>query len=402
MKNLSILFTASIKNASLILIWVPLISAALPQPVLAAEKCDLLMTGDQSKNRGIHFKKLLTDKQFAALEDELGSRQSTLKDHGYSDELLHQDLHAAFDSDPSIEPLLSEWIGIYPKSFVARMARASHYVASGYSKRGYEFSDKTSQEQYDAMQLQFEKAAADLNQALPLSKVPSLAYAERISIARAISGRDIVAHLIEDAYQKFPGSLAVKVEAARALNPKWAGSFEALDQLAVSAQSGKMDSSAIRVVKYRVEMEKANYYDVGTRQMARAAEHYILAGNQCESTEPWKNGMRVTYEIEDWPGVITMANRMLEVQPADIRALEKRGYAFEKMDKMPDASKDYGMAAALGSSWSQNKLGYWLWQGKNVPKDLPRAKLLLEQAAEQGNKNARTNLNGLNAELKGK
>jgi tetratricopeptide (TPR) repeat protein len=376
-----------------------LVGAALPRFALAAEKCDLLIPSDQFQARGARFKKLLKEKMYAALEDEMQSRQLRIENGGYSDELLRLDIHAAFDSDPAIEPLLGEWIRTYPKSFVARMARARHFVSSGYDKRGSAFANKTSQEQLTAMRLQFEKAAVDLGEALKLSKTPTLVYAERIFVARAIGGEGVVAYLVEDGNRQFPQSLAIKVAAAFALNPKWGGSLEELDQLAASAQGTRMDSGAVRVVKYRVEMEKANYYEIVTKQKARAAEHYRMAGSHCEFGEPWRNAMRMTYDIEDWSGLVTAANRMLELHPTDSGSLQRRGWAYEKLDRMKDAIKDYEAAAALGGSWAQNKLGWMLWQGKGMVKDLPRARRLLEQAAEQGDKNARANLNGLNAEL---
>lgn len=399
MRPFSVPIAAAFNKALLLLASSLLIGMALPQVALATEKCDLLITADQLKARGARFKKLLTDKMYAALEDELQSRQLRIENGSYSDELLRLDVHAAFDSDPAIEPLLGEWIRTYPKSFVARMARARHYVASGYDKRGSAFADKTSQEQHTAMRQQFEKASADLGDALQLSKTPTLVYAERFFIARAIGGEGVVAYLVEDGYRRFPQSLAIKVAAAFSLNPKWGGSLEELDKLAASAQAARMDNGAVRVLKYRVEMEKANYYEVVTKQKARAAEHYRMAGGQCEFGEPWRNAMRVTYDIEDWSGLVTAANRMLELHPTDSGSLQRRGWAYEKMDRMKDAIKDYEAAAALGGAWAQNKLGWMLWQGKGIARDLPRAKRLLEQAAEQGDKNARTNLNGINAEL---
>jgi TPR repeat protein len=357
------------------------------------------MTNAKYKERGSHLKGLLKEKHYAALEDELQSRQLQIQRGEVSDELLRLDFESAFDSDPAIEPLLTEWISSYPHSYVARTARAFHYVAAAYSKRGTEFVSATSEEQFNAMEQQFKKASLDLNKALLLSEKPTLAYAEQISLARASCNYGTVAQVLRAANKKCPKSLAIKVAGAFALNPKWGGSFEELDQLVAFAEAAGMDVKEIAVLKYRIEIEKGNYFEVVTKQKSRAATHYRSAGELCEAYLPWENAIRTSYSIDDWANVIVAADRLLKLNPKNSDTIQRRGWAYENTKQMALAVKDYKTAAEMGNPWAQNKLGWILWQGTDLPKDVARAKKLFEQAAAQGNKNAQANLKALNAML---
>ena len=377
-----------------------LAALALPTIAAAALKCDSLLAKAEVKERGARLKGLLTKKLYAALDDELQARQSKIERGEGSDELLRLDFDAAFDSDPAIEPLLSEWIRVSPRSYPARLARAYHYVNFGYSKRGSGFSDKTSEEQFEAMAQQFGKARADLNEAVRLSDKPTVAYAKEFFIARSHGpAGGTVSEILADANRKFPKSLAIKVAAASALNPKWGGSLDDLDRLFSYAQKAQMSADDLAVLRYRIELEKGDYYEVVTRQMANAAMHYQLAGEVCESANAWSNAVRVSYGIEDWANVIVAANRLVKLDPTDGAAFQRRGWGYEKTKRMDQAVKDYEIAAGIGVPWAQNKLGWILWQGVDAPKDVAGARKLFELAAASGDKNAPTNLRALNAEL---
>jgi tetratricopeptide (TPR) repeat protein len=370
-----------------------------PPEVEATEKCAPLAS---SKDRVSHLQSLINDKAYSALEDELGARLLRIDNGTESDVTLWNDMIATFTGSPAMEPLLTGWVAAYPKSYLARMARARHFYALGFQKRGSAFADKTTEEQFNAMRQEFIKSTADLQAAVALNNKPTLAYAQSIAVAASISEHELVAKLIQEAETKFPKSLAIRSVAAAYSHPKWGGSLEELDQIASSAAAAGMGAADLRFVNYRVEMEKGNYYEVVTKQNGRAVEHYRSAGNICESENPWRYSIRLSRQIEDWPVLLETSNRLLEIVPSDTSGLENRGWALEKSNRIKDAMPDYVAAAELGSSWALNKAGWLYWRGESVTKDVPRARRYFEQAAAKGNQTAIANLAGLNAEQKDK
>ncbi len=366
-------------------------------PAHSAEACPSIKVNPEAGDR---LRKLLKDKAYSGLEDELQQRLGRVDRGTDSDEVLRMGLKSMLVAEPAYEPLLAEWIRLYPKSYLARISRAFYYVDAGYAKRGTRFAHKTSQEQFQAMNREFTSAGADLDVAVGLHASPTLAYALRIKIARASSINDPSQRLIDEGLSRFPKSLAIRTAAAASLNPKWGGSFEALDALAASSRTAGMSELDVRTVAYHVAMEKGNYYHVVSRQLTRAAAYYREAGALCRSFEAWRQALRASYEIEDWAAVNDAADHALEIEPTNILALERRALALEHLGKTTQSLRDYETATTLGSSWAPNKLGWLYWQGKGVPRDLRRARAYFVQANERGAKGAGSYLIALDAALK--
>lgn len=366
-------------------------------PAQSAEPCPGIPANPEAGDR---LRKLLKDKAYSGLEDELQLRLDRVDRGTESDEALRMVLKSMLIAEPAYEPLLAEWIRLYPKSYLARISRAFYYVNAGYAKRGAKFADTTSQEQFQAMNREFTSAGADLDVAVKLHANPTLAYALRIRIARASSLNGPSQRLIDDGLSRFPKSLAIRTAAAASLNPKWGGSFEALDKLAATSRTAGMPELEVRTVTYHVAMEKGNYHHVVTKQLTRAAAYYRDAGALCRSFEAWRQVLRASYEIEDWAAVNDAADHALEIEPTNILVLERRALALEHLGKTTQSLRDYETATTLGSSWAPNKLGWLYWQGQGVPRDLRRARAYFVQANERGAKGAGSYLIALDAALK--
>jgi tetratricopeptide (TPR) repeat protein len=350
-----------------------------------------------SDQRATRLTGLVKEKSFSMLEDMLGKRIANIELGEESDELLRLDFHAAFKADPGMEPLLSEWIRSYPDSYAAHLARAVYFVEAGYAKRGHEVSEKTSEEQIVAMKLDFEKATTDLKETLGLRKQPTLVYSELILLGRAAYTAKAESEVIGYFNGQAPKSLAVKISSAMALNPKWGGSYDQLDDLVVAARNADMAPNEIATVQYQVEFEKADYDEKFTKNSSQAAKHYIQAGELCDSYEAWNGAIKTSYDSEDWQAVIEAGDHLLKRFPADQRTFARRGWAYEKTGRLKQAIQNYEAASRLGDAWAQNKLGWILWQGIDAPKNIKKARRLFELAAAQGNKTAQANLKALNA-----
>jgi TPR repeat protein len=183
------------------------------------------------------------------------------------------------------------------------------------------------------------------------------------------------------------------------LNPKWGGRLEGFDRVLAIAKAARMTAKEIEYLEYRIEMEKADYYEIVSEEKTIAASHYKKAGELCETFKPWEKVAHASYDTADWPIVIEASNHLIDINPTRGYLYRRRGWAYEKTTQMARAIKDYEIASELGSHWAQNKLGWLLWQGIYLPKDLERAKKLFTEAAGQGNRNAPANLKAINAIL---
>jgi hypothetical protein len=358
--------------------------------------CDLI-DSNVASTAANRMRALLKEKQFAALEDELNDKFKRYLASEYSDLIMYRDLRFALRNDASLEPLLAQWIATMPNSYMARLSKGIFHSQLAYAKRGSAFSNQTSTEQLDAMQAEFEKASADLLTAKRIRPQATLHNSPLMDIARATVSVGAVTDLLIESERTERLNLAPRQSAVFSLAPRWGGSFEALDDLVARAISVKMPVESIRYLKYSVEMEKASHFNEVTKEKTKAIFYWKNAAELCPENETaWSNIARNAFDIEDWKSVKDTASRAIQRNSSATGSLYRRGYANEKMGLMTDAIADYQRAADLGEATSQGRLGYFYMLGQNVPKDLQRAKSLLEASASKGNAHAKQSLEWLN------
>ena len=89
-------------------------------------------------------------------------------------------------------------------------------------------------------------------------------------------------------------------------------------------------------------------------------------------------------------------NELIKAHPKYERGYTQRGFLYETNYKNDEkAFEDYLVAADLGSSWAQNRIGWWYMAGKYVALDYDKAELWLNRAAAQKNQTAIENLRNL-------
>jgi len=348
------------------------------------------------------LQQLLKDANFAAVEDELADKLRRSERGEYSDLLLYLDIFETAKADPALEPLLAQWTLRQPKSFVARLLKGNYHKIMGYARRGGRFADKTSTEQFAAMEAEFEKAVHELRAAMELRPQSALPQASLVGIARASVGNDAVRGLVAEAEKLDRGTMAARYTGLEALAPKWGGSFEEQDELLQRAAKAGLAAPKLRYLHYLAETTRANHHASVTKEKTREIAHYRQAAALCVSAEAWRRIVSAAYTLEDWKTVKEAATQQLVLEPGAGTTLQRRGWAHEKLGEYKDAVKDYEAAAELGEPWAQHRFGHLLMVGQGVPQDLPRARKLLEAAAAKGNANARGSLELLNREQQGK
>ena len=101
-----------------------------------------------------------------------------------SDATVQREFATFQNSKPGNEPLHVEWVRKFPKSRAAHLALGYYYQSHGFAARGDEFANKTSREQFAAMEDLFRQAMVELDAADALGKT-SLTAAKRVAMAPA-------------------------------------------------------------------------------------------------------------------------------------------------------------------------------------------------------------------------
>lgn len=364
-----------------------LAAAAQTAPVCDPAADDTTLAAARTRIAG-----LLKQKQFRAVEDEFADKMRRYRKGEYSDWHLAHTAFEAMGGDPALEPLLAEWVAQQPNSYWARLLKGYHHIGIGLKKRGSAFADRTSREQFGAMEAELAKAADELKHALAIDAQSSLAFAGLLRITRNIAGPQASAGVLAEAEARDPGNLAARIEAIYSLSPRWGGSAEEMDEIVKRAKGSKLDPLKQRLVEWHVEMSKGDHYRDITREKTRAGNHYRQAARICRSRSALSQATTMAYDVEDWNTVAALVTEYMASFPSDPKHLQRRGWAHEKMGRLPEAISDYKAAAGAGEAWAQNKLGHMYMMGNGVERDLAKARQLLQSSAAQGNAQARTYL----------
>jgi tetratricopeptide (TPR) repeat protein len=354
--------------------------------------CDDLNADDETATLRKELLSLLRDKKYAALEDTLNDRHTRMLKGEFTDRALSR-LTAFIDSaDPGLEPLLEEWARSSQSSFMALLVRGKYHASVGWKKRGTSFSDKTSQDQFDAMGESFKKAWVDFVASAKKQPQSVLPYPELMQIAAASGSSGEVHDILARANGIAPQNLIARSTAVRRLSPRWGGSFEELDKILSDAKTAKLNAPDIRRLEYAVLWAKAAHTKDIEKRPIEALPYYTQAAKLCESYAAWAEVSNIQYTREDWPQVEASINQYMRLRPDTAWAYNRRGWALEKQGRLKDAIADYERSAEQGNDYAQNKIGYFYMTGNGLPKDLVKARALFEKANAQGNKNAKSNL----------
>jgi tetratricopeptide (TPR) repeat protein len=135
-------------------------------------------------------------------------------------------------ADPSLEPLLDEWVTHDKGSFAPYAARGIYRAEVGWYERGDAYSSKTSPAQFAALAHQLALAREDLTRALALRP---RALSPRLALITASKSDSEVRNEFARAVADFPESFLVRYYAMLGLTPRWGGSYAELERMALDA-----------------------------------------------------------------------------------------------------------------------------------------------------------------------
>lgn len=163
----------------------------------------------------------LVGADYAALEQRLAWHlDSARADHGY--EHRYRSAYEAFaDQSRALSDPLDQWVARSPQSSAARLARAEHYIAMGWSARGARWASRTSDDQFQIMHRWFDLAKVDLAAARRIDSTNVLIYWQALGLGP--SGNDDLRRSLDDGLRQLPGSLLLRARYQFFQRPRWNG-----------------------------------------------------------------------------------------------------------------------------------------------------------------------------------
>lgn len=138
---------------------------------------------------------------------------------------------------PSWEAAFQAWEKARPGGPLALAAHAFHQAALGWEARGSAYAGKTSRDQFEAMAGHFRIAEAEALEALRLDPNLIAAYFPLIRMARGSSSPRLPEY-VGRALAIDPVSYQIMFAYMISLEPRWGGSYAAMDRFAAAARIG--------------------------------------------------------------------------------------------------------------------------------------------------------------------
>ncbi|MGC4117570.1 MAG: DUF4034 domain-containing protein [Myxococcales bacterium] len=221
------------------------------------------------------LKRMLAERSFAELTRVLAAFQQ-VSETDCSRELLALDAFEAFQSaDPSLTPLLDDWVKEAPDSYIPLVARAHHWSALARERRGSKWASETTRAQWKGMRDADVVVATDLKRSLELHRT---AAAYRALIGLETRDPSAARVEVEAGLQLCPASLQLHAKIMGSLTPRWGGSYEAM--LAFAGKAPVERNPKLVVLPGFVDLDLASVARSEGRPKAalRHAEKALQAG----------------------------------------------------------------------------------------------------------------------------
>ena len=188
---------------------------------------------EQIKKLREHFE----NREFDALNSLYEKYQQDFENDFRAEYELHDAFLVFATTVPSYEELFASWIEHSADRYVPYLARAHYYYAKGWESRGYGWAKDTTEEQFRMMRLNFQKAADDISTAIAVKPNLLTAYIIMIGISTATGDDAGQQNWLRAALEFFPRSFLIRSQYITAIEPRWGGSYQEMEDLAKAAET---------------------------------------------------------------------------------------------------------------------------------------------------------------------
>ncbi|OGR17721.1 MAG: hypothetical protein A2X81_06500 [Desulfobacterales bacterium GWB2_56_26] len=292
------------------------------------------------------FRTLLRQKDFDTLNDIASRIQANFeRDPVY--EYQVNDFFVCFQTTlAEDEKLFDEWVKHSPNHFAPWLVRARFSYDQGWESRGTEFAHETTVEQFDNMHVFFIKCGKDLDVALTLNPRLLNAHIMRLFMANADGDHAEEARLMKQSSALFPTSFLMYQTMLLATLPRWGGSYEEMNDIAMRASTHIEANNELSMLFGMIfadqawNLRKAKEYDKAIALYSKAilyGEHYSF----------FQERARTYYFMKDYDNALEDINRSIALRPPIVSPYSLRAVIYAATGRIDKAIADFSLAEEL-------------------------------------------------------
>jgi tetratricopeptide (TPR) repeat protein len=185
----------------------------------------------------IGLREYFEDQQFGILNTVFGKYQEEFEYDVYNEYKIFDVCRVFRITLTGYEDIFESWLQFSPDHFAPYLARAHYFYENGWESRGYRLRKDTPDEQMQKMRHFFQKAIEDLNRALAINPELMPAYRVLLGVYNATGDDEGEYQTIEKALELFPESFLMRATYMWAIEPRWGGSYEQMEEFAKEAEA---------------------------------------------------------------------------------------------------------------------------------------------------------------------
>ncbi|MCB9978039.1 MAG: DUF4034 domain-containing protein [Rhodospirillales bacterium] len=292
------------------------------------------------------------DRKFSFLELAFVDCQKAYEDGRITDHEIDHAHQIFTNSDPRIDSLLSEWIGLYPDTPFSWLARARHRRSLAEYARGGKWARDTPESNFRKMNYLLTMAQQDYAQAIDLNPRISFAYTGMMYAAGNTSDQGFVHALFAKGLQNNPDSINLWHTLLHEAQPKWGGSLEEMDKVLAGASRTLKNPDDLRGLKVNYYKYKGDHAAQIEKDETAADVFYKL---MFEHMGPFAQYRYLAGKEKTWKSSFPYYKKALALEPFDVKALRGVSRGFLVMGE-PEKALIYADVAVFLDAMAPDSL----------------------------------------------
>lgn len=347
-----------------------------------------------------HQQNALLDHLAAGSFDQLEAHFNDVQRRYERQELTDTQMYGAYrevaEASDRYDGPYERWVAAFPRSYAARLLRGAHLFHVGIQARGEELFANVPAGRVERMERYFAEAKKDLKESLGLSERPFLGALYLLNIAMHEGDESECRAWLELGNKIEPKSLYVRRRYMNSLEPRWGGSYAAMEQFFEESRASGLPPEKLVILSGMIDEDRAEtlFHDkdiAGAAQLWKKEIDAFRAISQPPPFDAQEYYVAALLILKRQDEAAPIMEQLAVSHPDVVWVHAGLATYYNKMKRYEQSWAHMKEGARLHDPWSETGVGKTLYFGApslHIAPDKEGGLMWLRRAASQGDHEA--------------